>query len=67
MDSLLLLELEVDVSEMIKYKSNYLRYKNRFSFYRRRNRLNQVYWFNQYIRKKEYIRNKYIVTKIHDL
>ena len=64
MDSLLLNELEADISNMMRLKANYLRYKNRFSFYRRRNRLYQTYWFNEYMKQREYIKNKYYVEKL---
>ena len=64
MDSLLLNELEADISNMMRLKANYLRYKNRFSFYRRRNKLYQVYWFNEYMKQREYIKNKYYVEKL---
>jgi len=67
MDSLLLNELEADISNMMRLKANYLRYKNRFSFYRRRNRLYQTYWFNEYMKQREYIRTKYDVIKLLDL
>ena len=67
MDSLLLYELEADISNMMRLKANYLRYKNRFSFYRRRNRLYQTYWFNEYMKQREYIRTKYDVIKLLDL
>jgi len=67
MNSLLLLELEADMSDMLRFKANYLRYKNRFSFYRRRNRLYQTYWFNEYMKQREYIRIKYDVVKLHNL
>ena len=32
MNSLLYLELESDILDLLKFKSNYLKYKNRFSF-----------------------------------
>lgn len=64
MDSLLLLELKNDISNMMRLEANYLRYKNRFSFYRRRNKLYQMYWFNEYIKQREYIRTKYYVEKL---
>jgi len=67
MNDLLLLELEADISDMIRFRSNYYRYKNRFSFYRRRNRLYQMYWFNEYIKQREYIRRKYNIIKLHNL
>lgn len=67
MDSLLFYELEADISDMLRFKSNYLRYKNRFSFYRRRNKLYQVYWYNEYMKQREYIKNKYYVEKLHNL
>jgi hypothetical protein len=66
MKDLLLLELETDISDMIKFRTNYYSYKNRFSFFRKRNRLNQIYWFNEYIKQREYIRRKYNIIKIHN-
>ena len=46
MNSLLYLELESDILDLLKFKSNYLKYKNRFSFFRRRNNLCRDFWFN---------------------
>lgn len=64
MDSLLLYELEADISNMMRLKANYLRYKNRFSFYKRRNKLYEFYWFNEYMKQREYIKNKYYIEKL---
>ena len=67
MNSLLYLELESDILDLLKFKSNYLKYKNRFSFFRRRNNLCRDFWFNEYIKQREYIRTKYYIIKLHNL